>query len=130
MTLKEIMDIQKDFDQRHAGRTKFYVEITDKNIEVLELLLVCLVGELGEIANITKKIHRGDKAISNIGERRTRGRRKITLSDPHVRAHLAEEIADVFIYLVKMCNQLGVDLEAEFLKKLAFNKRRFRPFKR
>ncbi|MGO9244361.1 MAG: MazG nucleotide pyrophosphohydrolase domain-containing protein [Verrucomicrobiia bacterium] len=107
MDLKKIMQIQREFDQRHPG---FYVEITDDNIGELENLLVCLYGEAGEVSNLVKKIRRGDFALSS------------------VKADLSEEIADVFIYLIKMCNQLHIDLEAEYVRKLRINEPRFRNF--
>jgi NTP pyrophosphatase (non-canonical NTP hydrolase) len=116
MTLRDLMLLQKKFDQDHGRRTKFYVKITDKNIRELEHLLVCLMGEVGEISNLAKKMVRGDKTVS--------------LSRPAVKGRVAEEVTDVFIYLLKMCNQMGIDLEAEYLKKLRLNQKRFRKFKR
>jgi NTP pyrophosphatase (non-canonical NTP hydrolase) len=38
---------------------------------------------------------------------------------------LAEELADTFIYLIKIAAQTGIDLESEYLKKLEKNRRRF-----
>lgn len=50
------------------------------------------LGELGEAANIIKKIERGDLTIDE------------------ARADLAEEFADVAIYLDLLALQIGVDL--------------------
>jgi len=37
---------------------------------------------------------------------------------------LAEEVADVFIYLLNICNQFDIDLEQAFRKKEEINKKR------
>jgi len=39
--------------------------------------------------------------------------------------HLDHEIADVFIYLLDICNHYNVDLEKAFREKEEINKRRF-----
>ena len=49
-------------------------------------------GELGELANLIKKIERGD----------------FTLEE--ARPHLADELADVATYLDLLANRAGVDL--------------------
>lgn len=38
--------------------------------------------------------------------------------------HLGEELADTFIRLVDTCEVMGIDLEAEAVKKMAINKKR------
>ena len=68
---------------------------------------MCLVGEVGEFANELKKVVRGDVPYE---ERK---------------AALAEELTDTFIYLMKIAAQTGIDLEAEYLKKLEKNQHRF-----
>jgi len=39
--------------------------------------------------------------------------------------HLNHEIADVFIYLLDICNHYGIDLEQAFREKEEINKKRF-----
>lgn len=109
-SINELKQIQKEFDIVHQGNIPFYEEITEKNIEVLEHLIVCTLGELGEFANIVKKIKRGD----------------FTLSDK--KDELSEEITDVFIYLLKISNQMNIDLEKEYFKKMQINKKKFEKF--
>lgn len=41
------------------------------------------------------------------------------------RAHAGEEIADVMLYLLLLCGELGIDPERAILAKLADNERRF-----
>jgi NTP pyrophosphatase (non-canonical NTP hydrolase) len=50
----------------------------------------------------------------------------MNLSD--ARPALDDELVDTFIYLIKIANQLGVDLEAGFLRKTTQNAERFIEF--
>ena len=58
-----------------------------------------LVGELGEAANLLKKLDRGDFALDEGRER------------------IAEELADTAIYLDLICTYLGIDLGPAIMKK-------------
>lgn len=109
-SINELKQIQKEFDLAHQGNIPFYEVITEQNIEALEHLIVCTLGELGEFANIVKKIKRGD----------------FTLADK--KDELSEEITDVFIYLLKISNQMNIDLEKEYFKKMNINKTKFEKF--
>jgi len=64
MTLQEIVQYQRKFDSSHASVFNWDAKITDENIEMLEFLLLSITGELGETANIVKKIRRGDFLLS------------------------------------------------------------------
>lgn len=77
---------------------------------VLLELTVALAGEVGEFANVTKKIARGDFKLEE------------------AKRELGDELADVFIYVIKLADQLGIDLEAAYRKKLAYNEERFDKF--
>lgn len=108
MTLSDILRAQEEFDREHSGgRGPFYVAIDEGNLEQLEHLVVCLVGELGEFSNILKKVVRGDRPLEQ------------------AKAELDEELVDCFIYLLKIANQFGVDLENGYLKKRQANSERF-----
>lgn len=107
-TFSELLEIQSEFDKSHEVSGKsFYVDIDENNLHELEHLVVCLLGELGEFSNLLKKVVRGDRRLSEVKEQ------------------LDEELADTFIYLLKISNQFGVDLEQEFLNKLSKNQERF-----
>lgn len=108
LTLDEIKKIQKDFDLTHhvAGRP-FYTPVGDGDAAQLEHMAVCLMGEIGEFCNILKKVVRSDFTLKA------------------AKPELSEELADSFIYLIKIANQFDVDLEKEFLAKVAKNKGRF-----
>ena len=108
MTLKELTRVQEEFDSAHAGYFKWNSKISEENLEMLEFLLVSLTGELGETSNIVKKIARGDFRLEE------------------KRADIQEEIADMFIYLLKLAYQLDIDLEDAYLDKLKKNQERFK----
>lgn len=72
--------------------------------------LTALAGELGEAANIIKKIRRHETGASNVG-------------DPPeylLRSLLAEELADTFLYTDLLANYFNIDLEQAVINK--FNK--------
>jgi NTP pyrophosphatase (non-canonical NTP hydrolase) len=58
-----------------------------------------LAGEVGEAANIIKKIRRGDVSLEEI------------------RGELGKEFADILAYLVLLAYQAGVDLEDAAIEK-------------
>lgn len=107
MDLRQLIELQIEFDKEHSAQRPFYVPISATNPQDLEHLVVCMVGELGEFANILKKVVRGDLSYEN------------------AESHLHEELTDIFIYLMKVAGQTGVDLEARYLEKLQKNKTRF-----
>ena len=110
MTLNKIKEYQKNFDLKYKGNIEFYEEITSDNIEVLEHLIVCMLGEFGEFSNIVKKIKRGD---FNLFDKKD---------------ELNEEFIDIFIYMIKISNQLGINIEEAYLKKMKKMKKNLRNF--
>lgn len=73
-----------------------------------------VLGELGEAANVIKKIRRGDYALDDVVEHRVTGinerRTDITTAPVRVRDLLADELADVLIYLDILAFRAGIDL--------------------
>ena len=67
------------------------------------------MGELGEAANVAKKLNRVRDGIPGNSE-----------TPEELRAKLSDEIADTFIYLDLLAQSAGVDLEAAVIAK--FNK--------
>ncbi len=61
--------------------------------------LQAVVGELGEYANLRKKVERGDMTMKE------------------ARPALADELADVVIYLDILASQLGIDLGDAVMEK-------------
>jgi NTP pyrophosphatase (non-canonical NTP hydrolase) len=107
MDLNQLIDIQKEFDSKHIGKFYWAQKVDEQNIEVLGYLLLCLAGEFGETTNLVKKVMRGDYSLNDI------------------RPQLGEEIADMFIYVLKLAYQLDIDIEKQFLAKVDKNKSRF-----
>jgi NTP pyrophosphatase (non-canonical NTP hydrolase) len=70
---------------------------------------VALCGEVGEFANLVKKIDRGS----------------LDPKDAKTRHEMTMELTDVYIYLLNLAGILGVDLEAAYKVKRAENERRF-----
>ena len=85
-------------------------EIDNKNIEPLEHLIVCMLGEFGEFSNLVKKVKRGDFTLNEVKEQ------------------INEEFIDIFIYLIKVSNQLNINIENEYLNKMSKNKLKFEKF--
>ena len=110
MTLEKIKEYQKNFDDKYKGDIEFNETINDSNLEPLEHLIVCLLGELGEFANIVKKIKRGDFSLNE------------------KKNELKEEYIDIFIYLIKISNQLNIDIEKEYFTKMKKNEKKFQKF--
>lgn len=63
--------------------------------------MVAILGELGEAANVQKKLNRIRDGVPGNKE-----------SEGELRTKLAHEIADAYIYLDLFCQAQGIDLEA------------------
>lgn len=68
--------------------------------------ITATTGELGEAANIAKKLNRVRDGIPGNKE-----------TPDELRAALADEIADTFIYLDLLAQSQGIDLEEAVLRK-------------
>ncbi len=107
MELTELVRLQREFDSRHSSTFSWSQPISAVDPAPLSHNVLALAGEVGELANIVKKLERGD------------------LSFEEVYQHLPGELADILIYVLKLSYQSGVDLESAFLAKLADNEKRF-----
>lgn len=112
MDIKEIMYIQNQFDETHKSNFEWSQKISEDNIDMIKFLTIALSGEVGELSNLIKKIIRGDSSIEDVKDQ------------------IQEELADIFIYTVKFCNQMSIDLEAVFLDKHEKNKQRFKHYEK
>lgn len=110
LTIEMIIELQKKFDECHSGNFKWSEKITDNNIHILEHIMLSMVGEFGEAANLVKKVIRGDNGIEDI------------------RAELTEEVIDIFIYVIKLIYQLDIDLEKSYIQKMEKNQIRFKSY--
>ncbi|MFN7106479.1 MAG: MazG nucleotide pyrophosphohydrolase domain-containing protein [Pyrobaculum sp.] len=112
MDLKELVKIQVEFSREKFPQ--FWNISDERELAIrLEYLTNALAGEVGEAANLVKKVVRS--VVYGHGEAR--------LND--VRKELEEEITDVFIYTLTLAGLLEIDLEEAFFKKLEKNRKRF-----
>ena len=87
--------VARDWEQFHSVRN----------------LILALVGEVGELAAEFQWISDDDIAKA--------------LQDSDKRESVGSEIADVFIYLLRLSDITGIDLAEELKKKLAINEERY-----
>ena len=76
-------------------------------------LVLALAGEVGEVAAEVQWLTADQAAVIP--------------SDPDRAAALTDELADVAIYLLRLADELGVDLAAAIRAKLARNETRYPP---
>lgn len=69
--------------------------------------LVAVLGELGEAANLAKKLNRIRDGVPGNG----------ALTESEIRAELADELADTFIYLDLVFQSLGLDVQSTVMSK-------------
>ncbi|MEM7825473.1 MAG: dUTP diphosphatase [Candidatus Aenigmatarchaeota archaeon] len=114
MDLKEIAKFQREFDKKHGWD---WTECSKEDkIKHLQYATIALAGEVGEFANTVKKILRELKFSKEIPKEEYE--------------NLKEEITDVFIYLLKVTDQiLGIDIEKKYFEKMKVNEKRFEKFK-
>ena len=72
-------------------------------------MTLAMCGEVGEFANLVKKIER----------------RSLDLNDASTRIRLAEELDDVFVYMLNIAGLLHIDLEAVHVQVRGKNEKRF-----
>lgn len=109
MELKDLMGLCKVLDEKHGFPVKFDNQLEKYNQITKEL--VGLLGEVGEFANIVKKI--------NI---KIEKKEKYELDTNQAEDNLREELADSLIYIIRIANILEIDLTTEALSKIEKNK--------
>lgn len=117
MELSALIGKQIDADRRRGFSVDF--ETDEERHRQLMRDLVGLVGEVGEFANLLKKV---DLRLAN----REYDGPKLAEAAPHLR----EELADAVIYIFRLSEILGGDLERELLAKMQFNDDRYRDLER
>jgi NTP pyrophosphatase (non-canonical NTP hydrolase) len=87
---------------------------------------VLLCGEVGELAQVLKKVHWMTEQERNDGEAAIT--REEALAEH--RESLGQELADCLAYIFKLANYIGVDLQEAYLKKMAENVERTWKYKK
>jgi NTP pyrophosphatase (non-canonical NTP hydrolase) len=74
-------------------------------------LVMALTGEVGELAEVFQWLTPAESAA--------------VLDDPVSAGQVRDELADVFAYLIRLADVLGVDLEQAFVDKMVKNARKY-----
>jgi NTP pyrophosphatase (non-canonical NTP hydrolase) len=112
MEFVALIDRQLDADRRRGFAVDF--PTTEQRQDQLSRELVGLVGEIGEFANVLKKVTLRSEHPAYEGP---------TLEQAS--AQLGEELADALIYIIRLSAILGSDLEADLVAKMKFNDARY-----
>jgi len=78
--------------------------------------MVLLSGEVGEVAQVLKRVHHMQDPQLNDGETKTLEEALAT----H-REDIGQELADCLAYIFKLANYTGVDLQEAYLAKMEKN---------
>jgi NTP pyrophosphatase (non-canonical NTP hydrolase) len=91
-----------------AGLLRAFAQARDwEQYHTPKNLVMALAGEVGELTEIFQWLT-PDQSAS-------------VLAEPVRAARVREEIADVFAYLLRLADVLGIDLEASLIEKIAQN---------
>jgi len=90
---------------------KWFPDLHDGHVNLDQFYLIGLAGEAGEALEFAKKSIRGGEDVVKL--RNTKGE------------GVAFELADVFIYLLLACDQLGIDLIEVAMTKVRMNEARW-----
>lgn len=113
MQLSSIVEKQIAADRRRGFPVDFETEA--ERYTQLTKDLVGLLGEIGEFANLAKKVGLRLDQPSYNGP---------TLKE--ATDQLREELADAIIYIIRLSKIIGADLEKDVLAKMARNDARYR----
>jgi len=75
-------------------------------------LLLALTGEVGELTEIFQWLTDGEAE---------------TIMSSDKAEHVRQEVADVFLYLMRLAMVLGIDLDAAVQSKIALNAKKYPP---
>ena len=103
--MKEITDNLVKFDREMSWNHYENLKTKEERMQRLYIEIVNCLGELGELANLVKKCNRDNKWCVE---------------------ELQEEVADTFVFLLKIAKTVDMDLKEEVLKKIKKNKERFK----
>ena len=108
MNIEEFIRFQLDSDKEVGFESN-----RSNNLDDLIANTISITGELGEFANLVKKKLRKTKY----------GKTRLDEEDLDLDQELKEELIDVFIYFLKLCAILELDVEKEYLKKIKKGKK-------
>jgi NTP pyrophosphatase (non-canonical NTP hydrolase) len=108
--------MQLEFDSRHDFPVEFD---SDKDrLAQISKDLIGVVGEIGEFANIIKKMNLEADLKDVLPKEYFK----------NFENELKEELVDTFIYLIRLAKLVDLNLELEYLKKRQKNEAKYEPF--
>jgi len=116
MDFNKIIKIQQTFDTEHGWTPDDNLK---SRIDAINKDLIGLIGEIGEFANVIKKINlqldKGDILSAQ------------NLYEIH-QENLSEEVTDTFIYIFRIASHLNMNVEECYFKKLEYNKGKYKGY--
>lgn len=105
MDLKDVSEVQRNFDRKRGWNRYEKCETPAEIINFMEHFVLVMVEELGEVSRIRKQFLRDKKGFNAKA--------------------LKHEMVDLFVYLLQACMALDMNLEQEYLQKMQESERRF-----
>lgn len=105
MDIKELFEIQRDFDRRIGWNRYERCATTEDVLDFMQHFVIVMVEELGEFSRVRKEFLRDKRGFDT--------------------AALKHELVDIFVYFMQACMALNMDLEEEYKKKMSNNEERF-----
>ena len=99
------------FDDPISRISKFAVDRDWEQFHSVRNLILALVGEVGELAEIVQWV--SDEKINDF------------FDDPKNQACFEEELADVLIYLLRLASIRNIDLEGALNRKMESNEEKY-----
>ena len=99
------------FDDQISRITKFAADRDWEQFHSVKNLILALVGEVGELAEIVQWI--SDEKIEEF------------FDDPKNHARFEEELADILVYLLRLASIRNIDLEGALNRKMEINEEKY-----
>ena len=100
-----------DISQLQSEINQFAKERDWEKFHSVKNLILALVGETGELAAVVQWLEKVD--------------REFLIANPKIRQDFADELADVFIYLLRISDITGIDLIYSAEEKMQKNRERY-----
>lgn len=119
MEINNLIQIQREFDTLHKwtplkGDTRSILSAINKDI-------IGILGELGEFANIIKKLNLVADKNSGLS---------IDKEYSEYKEELSDEVVDTFIYLMRIISHLDIDITEAYFSKLEINRRKYKDYEK
>ncbi len=112
--MDDIIEKQREYDEEYGWEWRDLDH--DERLQALQYLVIGLSEEVGEVCGPVKKMLR-DSRLDDV-----------EFDFDKVREEVREEVADIQIYLIKLADVLGIDLEEEHHSKTEKNKDRYEEY--